>query len=77
MVNSQYLRDIVEMDDMGHIACDIRMKTSAPGIFADGDIRQHSNRQLGTAVGDGITAALNAYAYLTEAAPYSKPVRST
>ena len=36
------------------------METSIPGIFAAGDIRHASARQIATAVGDGVTAALSA-----------------
>jgi thioredoxin reductase (NADPH) len=35
-----------------------------PGIFAAGDIRRHSPRQIAAAVGDGATAALSAFKYL-------------
>ena len=37
-----------------------------PGVYAAGDARQFSDRQLGNAVGDGITAALSAYRHITE-----------
>jgi thioredoxin reductase (NADPH) len=56
----------VPMDPAGHIITNIRMETAIPGVFACGDVRQFSDRQLGTAVGDGITAALSAYRYITE-----------
>ena len=42
------------------------MKTNIEGVFAAGDVRQHSFRQLGEAVGDGITAAMSTYEYLSE-----------
>ena len=54
----------VPMDDGGHIKVDLRMATEVPGVFAAGDCRWHSARQLGSGAGDGITAALSAYAYL-------------
>ncbi|MFN3974322.1 MAG: thioredoxin-disulfide reductase [Dehalococcoidia bacterium] len=56
----------VPMDPAGHIITNIRMETAIPGVFACGDVRQFSDRQLGSAVGDGITAALSAYRYITE-----------
>jgi thioredoxin reductase (NADPH) len=40
------------------------MRTSMPGVFAAGDIRQHSVAQLASAAGDGVTAAVAAYRYL-------------
>jgi thioredoxin reductase (NADPH) len=36
------------------------LETSIPGIFAAGDIRHGSARQIATAVGDGVTTALSA-----------------
>jgi thioredoxin reductase (NADPH) len=36
------------------------METSIPGVFAAGDVRAGSTKQLGSAVGDGITALLMA-----------------
>lgn len=64
--NSEFLQGQVPMDNAGHILTNIRMETDLPGVFACGDVRQYSDKQLGTAVGDGITAALSAYRYLSE-----------
>ena len=64
--NSSFLQGKLPLDNGGHILTDIRMETSVPGVFAAGDVRQYSDRQLGTSVGDGITAALSAYRYITE-----------
>ncbi len=64
--NSAFLQGKLPLDNGGHVITDIRMETSVPGVFAAGDVRQYSDRQLGTSVGDGITAALSAYRYITE-----------
>ena len=64
--NSDFLKGQVPMDEFGHIKTNILMETHIPGVFACGDIRVDSDRQLGNAVGDGITAALSAYKYITE-----------
>jgi thioredoxin reductase (NADPH) len=64
--NTAFLRGPVPMDPAGHIITGIRMETPIPGVFACGDVRMYSDRQLGTAVGDGVTAALSAYHYITE-----------
>ena len=64
--NTDYLKDKLDMDSLGHIYTDIDMRTSIPGVYACGDARAESTRQLGAAVGDGITAALAAYHYLGE-----------
>ena len=64
--NSQSFQNIVDLDDTGYIVTDEIMTTSAPGIFAAGDIRKNSPRQIGVAVGDGITAAISAFKYIQE-----------
>jgi len=64
--NSQIFSNILELENTGYITTDERMATSAPGILAAGDIRQNSPRQIGTAVGDGVTAAISAFNYLQE-----------
>ena len=64
--NSQSFQNIVDLDDTGYVVTDEIMTTSAPGIFAAGDIRKNSPRQIGVAVGDGITAAISAFKYVQE-----------
>ena len=59
--NTEYLKRVLELDAGGHIYTDIHMRTAVPMVYACGDARAESTRQLGTAVGDGITAALAAY----------------
>ena len=62
--NTRSFHGTIPMDDGGHIKVDLKMATEVPGVFAAGDCRWHSARQLGSGAGDGITAALSAYAYL-------------
>ncbi len=66
MPNSQRFSNILELDDAGYIVTDETMATSVPGIFAAGDIRRNSARQIAAAVGDGATAAMSAFKYLQE-----------
>ncbi len=49
-----------------HVPTDADMMTSVKGIFAVGDVRQHSYRQIATAVGEGVTAAIAAEHLLME-----------
>ena len=64
--NSQCFSNILELDDAGYIVTDETMATSVPGVFAAGDIRRNSPRQIAAAVGDGATAAMFAFRYLQE-----------
>jgi thioredoxin reductase (NADPH) len=66
MPNSRNFFNIVDLDDAGYIITDETMATSAPGIFAAGDIRRNSPRQIGASVGDGVTAAMSAFKYVQE-----------
>ena len=63
--NTAFLRGVLALDATGHIETDIMMRTSLAGVFAAGDIRQHSVAQLAAAAGDGATAAISAFRYLT------------
>jgi len=62
--NSQYLSEVLPLDNAGHIPTDIWMCTPAAGLLAAGDIRQDSAAQLASAAGDGATAAIAAQRYI-------------
>jgi thioredoxin reductase (NADPH) len=64
--NTGWLRDMVELDPWGFIRTDRMFATSVPGVFAAGDARASSTKQLGSAVGDGIAALLAIRSYLQE-----------
>ncbi len=54
----------VKVDEDGYIIVDIRQRTNIAGVYAAGDVTNHPVKQVGTAVGQGITAALEAYGYI-------------
>ena len=54
----------VQVDDEGYIKTDIFQRTNIAGVYAAGDVTNHPVKQIGTAVGQGITAALEAYGYI-------------
>jgi thioredoxin reductase (NADPH) len=56
--NSAFLGPGVRRDAGGFLITSPTMETSIPGVFAAGDVRAGSTKQLGSAVGDGITALL-------------------
>ncbi len=62
--NSGPFEGVLDMDEGGHIKVDLMMRTNVPGVFAAGDLRWQSTRQLANAAGDGVTAAIAAYQYL-------------
>jgi thioredoxin reductase (NADPH) len=64
--NSQTFSQVVTLDEAGFIVTDELMRTSAPGIFAAGDVRHNSFRQVITAAGDGAAAAMSAFKYVKE-----------
>ncbi len=64
--NSDLFKGKVKMNDRGYIVTDDDMKTDIPGVFAAGDIRQKSLRQVVTAAADGAIAAVQAGKYIEE-----------
>ncbi|UCD31503.1 MAG: FAD-dependent oxidoreductase, partial [Desulfobacterales bacterium] len=61
---TQYLANAVEFDKAGFVRVDLNMETSVPGVFAAGDVRNTSIRQIATAVGDAAVAAYSAEQYI-------------
>ena len=62
--NTDYLKGTLPLDASGLISTNDQMETKIAGIFAAGDIRHHSARQVITAAGDGATAAIYAEQYI-------------
>jgi thioredoxin reductase (NADPH) len=61
--NTSYLPEEV-LNEKKEVFVDVRMHTKIEGLFAAGDLRNDSERQIVMAASDGATAALNAYEYL-------------
>jgi len=72
--NTAFLKGIVELTPLGQVPVDVHMATTVPGIFAAGDIREHSPMQMATAVGDGVTAAMALGRYLQMTSAEVEPV---
>ncbi len=57
---TEWLRGTVDLDDDGAVRVGPGQRTSRPGIYAAGDVCDNCPKQLGTAVGSGVHAALSA-----------------
>ena len=54
----------IEVDQHGYVKVNARQETNLPGVFAAGDVTDQPIKQVGTAVGQGITAALETYSFI-------------
>jgi thioredoxin reductase (NADPH) len=69
--NSQQAKEAgVAVDEDSYIIVDGLQHTNIEGVYAVGDVTNHPVKQVGTAVGQGITAALEAYSFIRR--PYYK-----
>ena len=65
--NTRFLQEKVKLDNKGSVIVDEKLESSVKGIFAAGDVRIHSIRQVVTAAGDGAHAAFHVREYLENA----------
>lgn len=61
-----FLGDLVDRDASGFIITDENLGSKTKGLYAAGDVRKKTLRQISTAVGDGALAAVNLEKYLLE-----------
>jgi thioredoxin reductase (NADPH) len=64
--NTNYLKGIVPLDSEGQITVNNMMETEVPGVFAAGDVRSSSIKQITASTGDGAIAAIYAGRFLQE-----------
>ena len=64
--NTEFLRGTVELDERGFIATGPTLESSIRGVFAAGDARSGTTKQVASAVGEGATAALMIRQYLED-----------
>lgn len=63
--NTDFCKDCLKLDENNQIITDENLKTNVDGIFAAGDVRKGSYRQIATAVGDGCFAFSMVEKYLS------------
>ncbi len=64
--NSKIFQNQIELDKNGYIVLKNKTETSIKGVFAAGDVHDHTYRQAVTAAGFGCMAAIDVDKYLTE-----------
>jgi len=64
MPNSAAFKDVVTLNSEGEVVIDCACRTSAPGIFAAGDVTNVPFKQIIIAAGEGAKAALSACQYV-------------
>ena len=62
--NTEFLGGVVDLDQRGFIMTGETLETNIKGVFAAGDVRAGSTKQVASAVGEGATAALMIRQYL-------------
>jgi NADH-dependent peroxiredoxin subunit F len=59
--NSAIVKDVVDTNRFGEIVVDAKNRTSAPGVYAAGDVTTVPFKQIVIAMGEGAKAALSAF----------------
>ncbi|MBX4205305.1 MAG: FAD-dependent oxidoreductase [Candidatus Doudnabacteria bacterium] len=64
VVNADFVKDLVQLDDQSQIVVGADQSTNMPGIFAAGDVTNRHYKQAAISAGEAATAALACYDYL-------------
>ena len=62
--NTEFLKGVIELDNLGYVVTRNAVETSMEGVFAAGDVHDTYYRQAITAAGFGCMAALSAERWL-------------
>ncbi len=63
-VNNELVKNLVDLNEWGEVKVNLKMETSLKGLYAAGDIRQNSVKQVVAAAGDGAVAGINAVKFI-------------
>jgi thioredoxin reductase (NADPH) len=70
--NTKFIANSLDLDERGFVLTDHLFRSSLDGVFAAGDVRSGSTKQIASAVGDGAAVALQIRYFLDEVADRSK-----
>jgi thioredoxin reductase (NADPH) len=62
--NTDFVKGILDVDQRGFLTTDHMFNTNIEGVFAAGDVRAGSTKQIASAVGEGAAAAIQIRYYL-------------
>ena len=62
--NTGFVKGTIDLDERGLVLTDMGFQTNMTGVFAGGDVRSGSTKQLASAVGEGAAAAIAIRRYL-------------
>jgi len=63
---SGFVKDFVELNEQGYIMTKENLETNIPGVFAAGDVRKKTLRQIVTATSDGAICVTSVEEYLNK-----------
>ncbi|BCD68655.1 thioredoxin-disulfide reductase [Nitratiruptor sp. YY09-18] len=68
-VNNEVLKQedgsfLCDVNEWGEVKVDLKMRTSVPGLYAAGDVREDAAKQVVCAAGDGAAAAIDVISYI-------------
>ena len=62
---TDFVRGFLDLNEWGQVKVKLNMESSVPGVFSAGDVSDACPKQIATAVGTGVHAALSAEEYLS------------
>jgi thioredoxin reductase (NADPH) len=73
--NSELFQGQLDLDEFGYIVTDSDRHTNVPGVYAAGDVREKTLKQIVTAVSSGARAAMEAEKFIAEQEDRAYPER--
>lgn len=76
VVQSEWIRNLVELNEAGEILANPKGETRTPGLYAAGDVTSIPQKQIVASAGQGCIAALSAYEYIVKLSGQPVPARN-